>query len=86
METLTITLPEDRVAFLRKEAESQGSSVDAYIDGLAREAQRRAAKKRLEALLIEGLESGPAELVTPETWKDIEREVFEQLDAERRGL
>ncbi|HEY2153995.1 MAG TPA: type II toxin-antitoxin system ParD family antitoxin [Isosphaeraceae bacterium] len=85
METLTITLPDDRVAFLREQAQAQGSSVDAYIDGLAREAQTRAAKKRLEALLIEGLESGPAEPWTAQDMEEIEREVLEQLEAERRG-
>jgi antitoxin ParD1/3/4 len=85
MATLTITLADDRIAFLREQAESRGSSIDAYIDGLVtREAKTREAKDRLRALLIEGLESGPAEEVTPETWKEIEREVYEQLEAERR--
>jgi antitoxin ParD1/3/4 len=85
METLTITLPEDCVAFLREQAEARGSSVDAYIDALTREARTRAAKKRLEALLIEGLESGPAEPWTPQDMEDIEREVMERLEAERRA-
>ncbi len=85
MATLTISLPDDRAEFVREQTEARGASVDVYVDSLVREAQDRETRKRLEALLIEGLESGPAEPVTPETWKEIEREVFERLEAERRG-
>jgi antitoxin ParD1/3/4 len=83
MGTLTISLPDERVAFLREQAEAQGSSVDAYIDGLAREAQTRAAKKRLEALLIEGLESGPAEPWTAEDIEWIRSEARKRLKEKR---
>jgi hypothetical protein len=35
---------------------------------LIRTAQRQAAREELERKLIEGLESGPAAEVTPESW------------------
>src|SRR6185312_17361752 len=84
MATLTISLPDDHASFVREQAESQGSSVDAYLDGLVREALAREAKKRLDALLIEGLESGPGRPMTPETWEVIRTEARTRLEARRR--
>ncbi len=86
METLTITLPDDRAQFARDQALRKGfDTVDAYLDAVLSDIQaREASKKRLEALLIEGLESGPSEPWTPHDMEEIEREVLEQLEAERR--
>jgi antitoxin ParD1/3/4 len=41
-----------------------------------------APKQRLEALLIEGLDSGPSTPMTPEDWQEIERE-GQRIIAER---
>ncbi len=87
METLTITLPDDRAQFARDQALRKGfDTVDAYLDAVLSGIQaRETSKKRLEALLIEGLESGPAEPWTSQDMEDIEREVLDQVDAERRA-
>lgn len=85
MATLTISLPDDRAAFILAQAEARGSSVDVYVDSLVREAQTRAARERLVALLIEGIESGPGRPMTPETWQEIRSEARRRLGAKRRG-
>ena len=86
MATLTISLPDDRARFAQDEARRRGfATVDAYLDSVLGDLQARDARReRLEALLIEGLDSGPAEPWTPEDMAAIEREIFEQLEAERR--
>jgi antitoxin ParD1/3/4 len=85
MASLTINLPDDRVEFLRKQAEARGASVDDYLDALLGQFQARESnRKRLEALLIEGLESGPAEPWTEEDWESIRREGRERLKEMRR--
>ena len=49
-----------------------------------RDRQVARARQRVEALLIEGLESGPATPMTPEDWDEIERE-GRRLIAARKG-
>jgi antitoxin ParD1/3/4 len=86
MTTMTISIPETTRKFVEAQAKQEGfASVDEYLVSVLRQVQLREAKRKLEAKLIEGLESGPAVPVTPEFWTELEREVFEQLETERRG-
>jgi antitoxin ParD1/3/4 len=86
MTTMTISIPETTREFVEAQAKQEGfASVDEYLASVLRQVQLREAKRKLEAKLIEGLESGPGVPVTPEFWTELEREVFERLETERRG-
>jgi antitoxin ParD1/3/4 len=85
METssLTIVLPEPIKAFVEGQvAEGGYRSADEYIHTLIREAQKRKAKEKLEALLLEGLQS-PASEMTPEDWESIRREGRQRIAARK---
>jgi antitoxin ParD1/3/4 len=59
MTTVTISLPESLKQFADAQVASKGyGDISQYFRSLLREAQEREADARLEALLLEGLESG----------------------------
>lgn len=67
MTTVTISMPESLKGFLEREVAEKGyGNTSEYIRELLRGAQKRAADERLEALLLEGLDSGPGREWTPE--------------------
>ena len=67
---LEITLPEPLRAFVEEQiAAGTYATASNYLEELVREDQKRRARERLEALLLEGLDSGPPIEVTPEYWE-----------------
>lgn len=79
MTTLNISLPEAMRAFIeQKVAQGSYGSASEYIRQLVREDQHRTAKERLELLLMEGLESGPAIEMTAEHWDELKRRVWQR--------
>ncbi len=65
---LTVTLPDDVCEYVEELiADGQFATAEEYVSALLR-AHRRAERKRLEALLLEGLNS-PSEEATPEWWE-----------------
>jgi antitoxin ParD1/3/4 len=86
MSTIEISLPESLHAFVEAQVESGAyESTSAYFERLVREAQEREdAESRLEALLLEGVNSGPGIVVTGDYWdkkKDALRARFEKRAA-----
>jgi len=61
------------------------STVSEYFRELVRQDQKRKAQEHLEALLLEGLNSGMATPMTEQDWEDIRRVVRERV-AQRTGL
>ena len=85
MTTMNISLPDSMRAFIeQKVAQSGYSTASEYIRQLVREDQKRAAQERLEALLMEGIESGPSREMTAEDWEELRRRVW-QRHAESGG-
>ena len=83
MTTMNISLPEEMKAFVDAQLAREGyASASEYLRALIREAQRRQAKRELEAKLREALESGPAEPMTREDWESLEREAMDRLARE----
>ncbi|HZO91652.1 MAG TPA: type II toxin-antitoxin system ParD family antitoxin [Chthonomonadaceae bacterium] len=79
MATMNISLPDTMKAFVEAEvAEGGYNTASEYFRALVREAQERKARVRLEALLLEGLQSGAATPMTEDDWEDIRREVRER--------
>jgi antitoxin ParD1/3/4 len=79
MTTLNISLPDSMRTFIEQRVAQDGySTASEYIRQLVREAQKLAAQKRLETLLMEGLESGPSREMTAEDWEELRRRVWER--------
>lgn len=79
MTSMNISLPESLRSFVEEQVETEGyGTASEYIRELLREAKRKKEDKRIEALLIEGLDSGPAIEVTPEWWEQFKSEAIER--------
>ena len=82
MTTMNISLPEDMRAFVEdRVAQGGDASVSEYFRDLIREAQRRKAKRELEAKLAEGLQGAPTRM-TRKDWQAIKRETLDGLAGE----
>lgn len=78
---MTISLPEPLKQFIEQQVSAGGyASAEEYIGALV-EAER--ARARIEELIVEGLESGPATEMTAEDWEDIRREGLARIRANR---
>jgi antitoxin ParD1/3/4 len=85
MTTMNISLPDEMKAFVESEMAHEGyASASEYLRALIRDAQKRRAKRDLEAKFREALDSGPATPMTPEDWDSIEREALERLGSKKR--
>ena len=73
--SMNVSLPESLRAFAEDRARQGFSSASEYIRELIRRDQREAAKEKLEALLIEGLESGEPIVVTEDYWEKKRQEL-----------
>lgn len=79
MTSLNISLPEGLREFVDEQVKSGGyGTASEYIRELIRQDQKRAADEKLEALLLEGLDSGEPIEVTPEYWEKKRRELIER--------
>ena len=83
MTTMNISLPDEMKAFVEAEMAQEGyASASEYLRALIRDAQKRRAKRELEAKFREALESGPATPMTREDWVALRAEVLEGLAGE----
>jgi antitoxin ParD1/3/4 len=80
VETIYITVPDPMKEFV-EELVQRGdySSASEYIHALIREDRKRREMERLEAMLLEGLASGPMAEMTPDEWASIRAEVRSQI-------
>jgi broad specificity phosphatase PhoE len=76
--SMTITIDPKLEARLREKAEAEGLTVSAYVERLVNADQT--AEEELEALALEGLNSGPAiEEVGPGFWEELHKDLDERL-------
>jgi antitoxin ParD1/3/4 len=79
MKTINISLPDSLKAFLETQvAEGCYSSASEYIRELIRADQKRKAEEKLEALLLEGLNSGEPIEVTEAFWNEKRHQLLER--------
>jgi len=84
MQTMNISLPEPLKEFVDHQiAEGRYSSVSEYIRELIRDDEKRKAEGRLEALLLEGLESEESEL-TRQDFDAIRKEALARLKLRKK--
>jgi chromatin segregation and condensation protein Rec8/ScpA/Scc1 (kleisin family) len=82
MDGLYVNLPESEAQFVRERATEEGlSSPDEYVARLVREERQRRLNERLAELLQEGIDSGPAEPLTPADWEYVRSEVMKRRAA-----
>jgi len=82
---MNISLPDLMRTYIEEQVASGGySTVSEYFRELVRQDQKRKAQERLEALLLEGLDSGNATPMTDGDWEDIRKAVLERV-AKRTG-
>ncbi len=80
METMNIALPESMKHFVQERVSEGGySSVSEYVRELIRIDQKRKVEERIDALLLEGLDSGEPIAVTKEYWEEKKRKLTERL-------
>lgn len=85
MSTLNVSLPDSMRAFIEEQTKNGDfSTASEYLRSLIREDQKRKAQERLETLLLEGLESGDTEKLTPGDWEEVRREVRRRLGGRRK--
>jgi antitoxin ParD1/3/4 len=84
MQTMNISLPNPLKDFVDHQiAEGRYSSVSEYIRELIRDDEKRRAEERLEALLLEGLESEES-VLTRGDFDAIRREALAQLKRRKK--
>jgi antitoxin ParD1/3/4 len=80
MTSINISVPESMKAYIEEQVASGGyGTVSEYFRELIRQDQKQKAKERLEILLLEGLDSEPATVMTAQDWEDIRRAVRNKI-------
>lgn len=87
MGMVSITLPDDLMAFVEEQAaKSRIGGAGEYVTALISEAWKRHAERdRLDALLLEGFDSGPETPLEREDWRNIRREGLRRAERRREG-
>ncbi len=86
MPTLTISLPESLREFIDQQVQTKGyGNTSEYLRSLVRQDQEAEAKKRLELLLLEGLESGGEDIqADARFWSDLKSEAVELIGKRKK--
>jgi hypothetical protein len=87
MANTTVEISELAHEFAEQKAKEKGlGSAGAYLERLVKQAKRRdKIRARVERLLIEGLESGPAEPFTSEDLEAMRQRLRDRLAARQRA-
>jgi antitoxin ParD1/3/4 len=73
--TFAVTLPAGLHEFLKEQTHAKGlRSADEYVVELVKAEQERVWRARIDQLLLDGINSGPATPMTTQDWDDIRRE------------
>ena len=85
-EPLHVNLPASTQEFAQEQAAAGGfANVSDYVASLVHNEQRRKAEAELEALLLEGINSGPATPMTREDWDAIRNDIGQRLKTRQPG-
>jgi len=84
MQTMNISLPDQLKDFVDNQiGTGRYSSVSEYVRELIREDEKRKAQERLEAMLMEGIQSGAPTEMTRRDWEEIRKEAVKQFEARK---
>ena len=80
MKSINISLPESMRTYIDQQISLHGyGTASEYIRDLIRNDQKQKAKEHLETLLLQGLESGEATVMTEQDWRDIRKTVEKKI-------
>lgn len=80
MTTLNISLPDTMREFIDRQIKTKGySTASEYIRYLIRQEQEKEEQKRIETLLLEGLDSGEQIEITEEWWEKKRQQLINRL-------
>ena len=83
--SMNVSLPETLKDYVQERvAEGTFSNPSDYVRALIREDMKRREEEKLDALLMEGINSGPAELMTAKDWADIRANLEEHIAKRHR--
>ena len=79
MASLNISLPQSLKDYVEDQVKDSGYSTPSeYVRELLRQDQKRRASEKLEALLLEGIESGAPIEITNEYWETKRQQLIER--------
>lgn len=86
MKSMNISLPDSMRIYVENQVASGGySTASEYFRQLVRADQKRQANERLEALLLEGLESGTATPMSDKDWQEVRSAVAKMFNDNYRS-
>ena len=84
MQTMNISLPDQLKEFVDNQVGSGRYSTESeYVRDLIRDDEKRKLQQNLEALLMEGIQSGDPTEMRRQDWDDIRREAVKQFEARK---
>lgn len=85
MTSMNVSLPEELKQYAEEQAKHGYSTPSEYVRELIREDQKRRAKDKLNALLLEGLDSGNGLPMDAKFWSDVKRDALAALNARKQN-
>ena len=85
MTSMNVSLPEELKQFAEAQTRRGYSTPSEYVRELIREDQKRKARETLDALLLEGLNSGDSIPVDARFWADLKQEALAKLESRKKA-
>lgn len=85
MTSMNVSLPEELKEYVETQTKSGYSTPSEYVRELIRGDQKRRAKEKLDALLLEGLNSGDSIPVDATFWSELKQEALAKLESRKRS-
>ncbi len=83
MTSMNVSLPEELKKYVEAQTKNGYSTPSEYVRELIREDQKRRAKDKLDALLLEGLNSGDSIPADAEFWSGLKQEALAKLESNK---
>ncbi|TYQ32086.1 type II toxin-antitoxin system ParD family antitoxin [Pseudanabaena sp. UWO310] len=86
MTTLNVSLPDAMRDFIQEQIQAGSySTVSEYLRYLIRQEQKRVAQEKLDAMLLEGLNSGESVEMTDELWDQMRSRLVDKLQQKAKN-
>jgi antitoxin ParD1/3/4 len=82
---MNVSLPAELKEYAEQQTKHGYSTPSEYVRELIREDQKRRAKEKLDALLLEGLDSGAGVPMDAKFWSDLKQEALNALNARKKN-
>jgi len=85
MTSMNVSLPEELKEYVEAQTKRGYSTPSEYVRELIREDQKRRAKTKLDAMLLEGLNSGDSAPMDAKFWAELKQEALSKLAGRRKA-